>query len=245
MRVWRSTWKFPAAALAMALAPHAMAADWDWMVAPYGWASSIRTDVRTDAPPVQGSSEMEFKDILDKLDGSLQLHIEGRGDGQGVFADITYLGIADTRSGSFARTEADLDTRLFEAAWVWSPAGRDHCFDLFGGIRYLDMDLKLVIDPSNPAFTGRVLDVGDSYLDAMVGGRYTWAPAERWRLTARADTSFGQTEGSWNASVTAQYRTSHGTLLFGYRHLEIELESGGARTDLTMTGPSFGYGFVF
>lgn len=246
MVMGRRSWKFLAMIMAALFASDANASEWDWMVAPYAWASSIGSDVHSKQPLIEGSAEMEFKDILDKLDGSLQLHAEGRGDGQGVFADFTYLGIADTRDGDFATTEADLDTRLFEAAWIWTPGGqRDRGLDLFGGVRYLDADLKLAIEPTNPALPGRVLDVGDSYLDAMLGGRYTWAPADRWRLTARGDTSFGETEGSWNASVMAQYRTRHGAILFGYRHLEIEIESGGLRTDLTMTGPSFGYAFVF
>ena len=237
---------FLVAAGALLFAANAEAQEWGWMVEPYVWATSIGSDVHANQPPIEGSTEMDFRDILDKLDGAVQLHAEGRGDGMGVFADFTYLGIADSHSGNFARTEADLDTRLFEAAWVWTPSGqRDRGLDLFGGVRYLEADFTLAIDPANPELAGRVLDVGDNYLDAMLGGRYTWVPGDRWRVTARADTSVGQTGGSWNASVMAQYRTAHGAVLFGYRHLEVELESAGVRTDLTMTGPIAGYAFIF
>lgn len=228
------------------VAAPASANDWDWMVEPYAWATSIRSDLETSRPPIEGSSEMAFTDILDKLDGSLQLHAEGRGDRVGMFADFTYLGISDSRTGDFARTEADLDTRLFEAAWVWIPGGqRDRGFDVFGGMRWIDADLKVEIDPKNPQLQGRVLDVGDSYLDAMLGTRYTWVPSERWRITARADISAGQTEGTWNASLMAHYKIGRGGLLLGYRHLDVELESSGVRTDLAMTGPVIGYAFVF
>lgn len=222
------------------------AGDWDWTLAPYGWAASIRSDVETSRPQFEGSSEVKFADILDKLDGTLQLHLEGRGDKVGMFADFTYLGISDSHQGSFARTESDLDTRLLEAAMVWTPGGqRDRGLDLFGGIRFIDADFKIRVDPVNEQFPGRVLDAGDSYLDAMFGARYTWAPAERWRITARGDVSTGQTEGSWNASLTAHYRTARGGFLFGYRHLDVELETSGIRTDLRMSGPMVGYGFSF
>jgi hypothetical protein len=189
---------------------------------------------------------MAFTDILDKLDGSLQVHVEGRGDRFGVFADFTYLGISDSRTGNFARTEADLDTRLFEAAWVWIAGGqRDRGFDVFGGVRWIDTDLKVEIDPVSPQLPGRALDVGNDYLDAMLGARYTWAPSDRWRITARADISAGQTEGTWNASLMAHYKVGSGGLLLGYRHLDVELESAGARTDMAMTGPVIGYAFAY
>lgn len=231
--------------IAMVAVP-ASANDWDWMLAPYAWATSVRSDLKTGRPPIEGSSQMAFSDILDKLDGSLQVHVEGRGDKVGVFADFTYLGISDSRAGDFARTKTDLDTRLLETALVWTPGGqRDRGFDLFGGVRWIDADLKVEIDPENPQFPARILDVGDDYLDAMLGTRYTWVPSDRWRVTARADISAGQTEGAWNASLMAHYRVGHGGLLLGYRHLEVELESSGTRTDLAMTGPVIGYAFAF
>lgn len=237
----------PALLLACLAAPGSvLAEDWSWAVQPYAWASSIQSDLRTDVPPIEGSSELEFRDILDKLDGSLQLHVEGGQARQGLFLDFTYLGISDRVSRSFADYEADLDTRLFEAAWVWSPSGRRlEALDLFAGVRYLDADISLRIDPVNPELVGRTLDVGDSYLDAMLGARYTWLLGPKWRVTARGDGSFGDTEGAWNASLIAQYRTSNGAWVFGYRHLRIEIEGGGADIDLTMSGPLAGYAFVF
>ena len=37
----------------------------------------------------------------------------------------------------------------------------------------------------------------------------------------------------------------HGAWLFGYRYLSVELETGDSNTELTMSGPMVGYGFIF
>jgi hypothetical protein len=43
----------------------------------------------------------------------------------------------------------------------------------------------------------------------------------------------------------AQYRTSNGGWLFGYRHLSVEVKTGDSKTELTLSGPALGYGFSF
>ena len=221
---------------------------WDWIVAPYFWAVNINTDVETRTPPSSASSDLTFGDVLDKFDGAFQLHVEGQGDGFGAFADFTYLGLSDGNDRPRFRTESDFDTRLFEIAAVW-PLGeqRFRGADVFAGLRYVDMDLTLQLIPTNPAFGRAVVDGSDSYSDLMLGARYTWVLSERWGMTLRGDTSFGQTEGTWNASAVANYRTQNGAWFFGYRYLVGELESGNgnATIDINLYGPEVGYGFKF
>ena len=219
---------------------------WDWIVAPYVWATNINTDLETSTPPSSASSDLTFGDVLDKLDGVFQIHAEGQGDGFGVFADFTYLGLSDSDDRPRFRTESDLDTRLFEIAAVWHP-GQERFLgvDVFAGLRYIDMDLTLQLIPANPAF-GRVsVDGSDSFSDFMLGARYTWALSERWGLTLRGDGSFGDTEGTWNASAVASYRTTNGAWFFGYRYLDVETETGSVNSNITMYGPQVGYGFRF
>ena len=228
------------------VAPQASATDWDWMVAPYGWAPRISTDLQTQLPPSSWSKDTEFGDIVDKIDGAFQLHIEGQGDRWGMLVDFTFLSLAEDGEHPRFRTESDLDTRLFEIAVVWNPGeARFDGVDMFAGLRYIDVDLTVELEPRNPAFPAITVDGGESFSDAMLGVRYTWALSERWGVTLRGDGSFGDTEGAWNASAVAQYRTGNGAWLLGYRHLDIELEAGGSRTDLTLSGPLIGYGFRF
>jgi hypothetical protein len=220
---------------------------WEWMVAPYGWAASIGTDLQTNQPPSGGvSNDTDFDDIVDKIDGAFQIHIEGQGDHWGMFTDFTFLGLADHHDRPRFHTESDLDARLFELAAVWSPDDeRYQGLDLFAGLRYIDVDLTVQFDPENPLFDTTRFDGGETFNDFMLGARYTWALSDRWGVTLRGDGSFGDTEGTWNASVVGSYRMKHGAWLFGYRYLSVEVETGDTSTDITMNGPMIGYGFIF
>ena len=181
------------------------------MVTPYLWASSIRTDLEHARAPVSGTAKLKFDDILDKVDGAFQIHAEGQGDHFGAFADFTYLGLSDSNQFNLFRSESDLDTRLFEMAAVWNPSPeRFRGGDVFAGLRYLDVKLTVQLIPVNPAIDTFKVDSSDTFSDFMIGGRYTWALSEHWGLTLRGDTSFGETDGTWNASVVANYRTRHG-----------------------------------
>ncbi|HJW45666.1 MAG TPA: hypothetical protein VJ484_04170, partial [Lysobacter sp.] len=208
--------------------PLAQAADgegWEWMVAPYGWFPSISTDLQRTQPPAGGiSTDTSFDSIIDKIDGAFLIHAEGQNEHWGVFTDFVFLGLADERDRPRFHTESDLDARLFELAAVWSPGeGRYRGLDVFAGLRYIDVDLTVQFDPTNPAFNTTSIDAGETFNDFMIGARYTWALSERWGLTLRGDGSFGDTEGTWNASVVANYRMKSGAWLFGYRYLSVEI----------------------
>jgi hypothetical protein len=230
--------------------PQASAAngeDWEWVVAPYLWAVSFDTDLERTQPPEGGiSSDSNFDDVLDKLDGVFEVHLEGQQEQWGMFADFTYLGLSDASDRPRFHTESDLDARLFEFAGVWSPeAGRYQGWEVFAGLRYIDVDLTVNFDPVNPFFNTTSFDNSESFNDFMLGARYTWALADNWGVTLRGDGSFGDTEGTWNASGTVNYRLPYGALLFGYRYLSVEFESFDSNTDLTLKGPMVGYGFTF
>ena len=203
---------------------------------------------RLDQPPLGGAStDTNFGNIIDKLDGAFQIHIEGQNEQWGMFTDFTYIGLADQHDRPRFHTQSDLDTRLFELAAVWSPGeDRYRGWDLFAGLRYIDVNLTVQFDPENPAFNTTKFDGGGTYSDFMVGARYTWAMSERWGLTLRGDGSFGDTEGTWNASAMANYRMKHGAWFLGYRYLSVKLQTRNHdNTDITMSGPIVGYGFIF
>lgn len=230
-------------ALLACLPVQAQDARWQWSVTPYLWSVSARADTTFAEEP---GSASQVDNLFDTLDGAVQLHAEGLHGTWGGFADITYLGLSDDREHPDFRSEADFDTRLFELAVLWHPgADPEAGLETFAGLRYIDFDLTAKFFPTDPQLL--VVDEHESrsYSDLMLGVRYTWPLSDRWSLTLRGDGSWGQTDGTWNASGVVRYRTRNGAWLLGYRYLHGDLGDGGNTVRLTADGPEVGYAFRF
>ena len=236
---------FPLSLAVFALVPvnAAMAADgdrWDWSLAPYVWASSVTTDVSIAGRSVE--TEAEFSDLIDALDYGVLMHAEGQGDDFGVFADLVYMKVSDEKDGSVLRTDASLTSTLFELAMVWSPGDqRNLGFEGFAGLRYMENKVDASFEPVDPALPTARRVVDPSTADVLIGARYTAAISPRWSVTFRGDGSFGESDGSYGASVLLQYRTEGGAWAFGYRHLDYSSDA----LDQVLTGPAVGYIFKF
>src|SRR4249919_3048799 len=96
-----------------------------------------------------------------------------------------------------------------------------------------------------PACAPAIVDTGDTLTDFMLGVRYTFAFGRNWGLTLRGDGSWGDSDGTWNASALAQYHLQHGSWAFGYRYLDVNLKPNGNRVSINMSGPVVGYAFRF
>jgi len=239
-----------AALILTGLASPAYAAEgdpsWDWMVAPYVWNAGISTDLSTGVPPTFGENTTVFEGVLDEIDGVFEVHAEGKGDHFGVMADFTFFGLASESDFASLRTETDLDMRLFDAAMTWSPGDtRGRGFDVIGGLRYIDADMSVAFRPYNPATPSVTIHLAETYNDFLLGARYTWELSDKWLLTARGDFSTGDSDGTLGASIVAQYLTSNGAWQFGYRYLDLSVDTNYLSTDLTLSGVVIGYGFRF
>ena len=227
-----------AIALLLAAAP-ARADDYDWFAAAYIWAADITVDSN------DGSVGLDFNDILDKLEMTFQTHVEVQGDDLGGFMDFTFMALGDNKAGQFGDAHADLDMTLMDLGLVWSPGSeRFTGFEAYGGLRYLDTDFHLVVDPAGPlpTFDTRV---NDTYTDLLIGARYIAPINEHWRLTFMGDVSGGETEGTWSAGVLAGYVTGRHHFIVGYRHMEVETKANGSNATQTFTGPLVAYGVSF
>lgn len=219
---------------------------WQWTVAPYVWFAGVNTDLTSEVPPSDASSDRQYRDILDDFNGGFEIHAEGQGQDFGMFADFTYLSLKDDQQRTNVRTDSTLDTTLFELAGTWNPSGQGaNGFQILGGLRYISADLDFKLTPNDPAFPTVRIHPDKAKSDFMLGGRYTFDMAERWALTLRADGSWGQTDGTWNVSALAQYKMEHGAWLFGYRYLSVALKNDNITTDIAISGPTVGYGFKF
>jgi hypothetical protein len=234
------------AVLASAPFAQASAAGWDWSATPYLWMPSISTDLLNDAPPVEGGSDSDFGNIIDKIDMAFMGHLEGQGDDFGAFADVIYLSLGDQKDFQRVSTDSSLDASVFELAAVWSPGEqRNQGFEVIGGLRHIIMDVSVDFDPVNPELSNANVHLDQSYSDFMLGGRYTGSMTEKWGYILRADGSWGDTDGTMNLSAMVDYKTKSGAWLFGYRYMTAELGDDNTDLDLTLMGPVLGYAFKF
>ena len=219
---------------------------WHWRVTPYLWGSDITTDVTfPGGENIAGTTR--FSDILDKLDFGGMVHVEGQRGTWGMFFDATYLELSDDATEGPISVDSELETGLYEFALTYTPGGANGPFTAFAGARIVDMSLKMTF--AAPVFPEPIRRTGDDSLtDFMAGGRYVHSFDDRWILSVRGDIGAGDTESSWNALASVGWRFGSdldNAVMFGWRHMEAEVEEGGRQTDISFDGPVAGVLFSF
>jgi hypothetical protein len=231
----------PGSGLAVAQAAES---DWHWSITPYLWGSAIKTDIRFAAGQ-EVSGEAQFSDILDKLDFGAQVHLEGQRGAWGMLVDATYLTMSDDTTHGPISADAEIDTGLYELAALYTPGEGDGRCRALEGARMIDLSLDTTF--SGPGPGGPIRRTTDkTYTDFMIGGRYVHPFNDRWLLNLRGDIGTGDTEFSWNALAVVGWRFgADNALLFGWRHMEFEVDEAGREIDTTFDGPIAGVLFGF
>ena len=219
----------------------AEAANLDWLAVAYVWGPEIGTDA-TDP-----SIDVEFSDVIDKLEMAFLGHVEAQDDTFGGFVDVVFMGLGDNVSRPAADLNADFDVSLLDLAAVWSPAAERYSgIEAFSGLRYIAVKFDLVVDPVPAALPTLETGIDDGYTDFLLGGRYVAPINDSWRLFFSADVSGGDTEGTWSVGGYGVYRNGAHRFYAGYRHFDLEIEDrGGKQVSTTFSGPILGYGFAF
>ncbi len=204
------------------------------------------------------NAEVEFADLLDDLDGALMLHVEGRAEKMGVFADVIITDLGDEARnysvlGRQIRAKADPELVLADLGGTYYPNGTDSGFGFHYGIRLIDFDQTIDLrEIGRLQLDRRVIDASETYLDGLLGVRFNREISEKWNLVLTADASAGDTDGSWGAQAVLGYRLGGDDgnhIRLGYRHFELDLgsgvERGSVESKITMSGPMLGYTFSF
>lgn len=234
---------------ALMIAPLAGAAaaqdtGWEVTVSPYVWAPGISTSIETRFGTIE--PEADISDVLSAADFVLMSIIEARRGRWGLIGDLVYADLSESQDaplgGLFSRASADAEM------WIASgyAAYRVHedarmSADLLGGFRAVRADLDVALAPG--ALPGRRFDLGESWIDPVVGGRVQFALDDRWSAMAMADIggSGGGSDRTWQAIATVGYQINdrwsvHG----GWRQLSIEKDMDGRDVDIDLSGPVLG-----
>ncbi len=224
-----------------------------WSVTPYIWAADTSYDLTADGAPI-GGGNISFSDLLDVTDASFQIAVEtGRDGGQwSGFVDLTYLDTSDDLTvnvgGTDVRIDTDSEQWFIDAALAWWPGGEADGLNLFGGIRYTDLDDRYDFSVASTGDRLGTLDNERDFTDALLGVRYRFDIVTHWSLQTRADYAFGDSDGIFLIQALFRYavgKTRANGIMFGYRYKEAELGGGGLEEDYEYKGPVAAFNFRF
>jgi len=201
----------------------------------------------------QGSdATIDASTILDNLKMTFMGSFEASRGGWGVFTDVLYMDIGNTRSditiGGVGRTaSASYDLK----GWVWTLGGvwklssdPASTFDVVAGVRLLDIEQTLDWTVTGnvgtiPARAGNS-KVGLSNWDAIVGvkGRMAFGAARQWFVPYYLDVGTGDSDLTWQAMGGVGYSFGWGDVVAAWRVIDYEMKSGKSIENLSFNGPS-------
>ena len=222
--------------------------DWSFDLAPlYLWAVSISGDMTVKGQETE--MEADFGDVFDNLNGVFTVHFDAAWRQKwGGFVDLNWVNLeANENTPPGGTVTPKITSFISEFAGFYRLNQDDHKFDLFGGIRYTDMDVKLEF--SGPLGTQKG---NESWVDPMLGLRWIWKFADKWALVARGDIGgFGVgSDFAWSALGLINWDPwKHAGFILGYRALYQDFETGSGlekfRFDATMHGPVIAVKFTW
>ena len=240
------------------VASPARAADWEWTLTPYLWATDYGVDVSIKDEPAFGT-DIAFSDLFDKLEFAFPIHFEGQRGKSGIFLDLMYIKLDESQTTAWhphlpdgSNVQAGVKQTLFEAGGFYRPSGGANGLDILYGVRVIDFKMDIDITAPSPSTTTARASSSDTFTDGFLGLRYNAPLGERLSIAVRGDAGTGGTELTWNASALLGYsvgKQRQNLILIGYRHMEVELKDAHnglkTKTDVTMSGPITGFMFRF
>jgi hypothetical protein len=221
--------------------------DWEIVLAPYVLFGSLTGDAAI-GPSGPTAVDLSFGDLVKNLELGAMLHTEVWKGDWGVMADLVFMRLGDDLP--LVRTALDIEVNevVAEALMGRRFDGPDRRIDVFAGIRYWDLDLDLEL-----ANTPSALDLGDEWIDPVVGGRLVQNVSEDWFLNARGDIGgFGLgSTFSWNLQGGVGYDVSDRfSVVAQYKALSVDFDNEKTGLDFlsydTIThGPLIGFVFHF
>lgn len=236
--------RFVFAALITLPAPAMAEQEWRYTGTFYGWLPGVGTTV--DTPLGEVEAEVEFSDILDKLDFAFLAALEARKGRLAIVGDLQYFDLGAQTSSDLAGIESvEIDSKmailggyaLYDVSD--NPGTR---IELGGGLRYYDATFDTDVSGTRPLS----LSEEGNWADAVLSARVTQAFNEDWFGVVYADVGgFGLGDSSdltWQAYVAAGYRLNESwSAVAGYRHLWFERDFDGRMVTSDVGGPVIGF----
>ncbi len=206
------------------------AESWSYKLAPYVLAPNIDGNARVGTLIDAGVS-VDPIDIINTLDLGGMLFGEALSpSGWGAVLDYSFMELSD--SGTFEDGAGTIRSEVFQGVLTASIFKRltdsaDYTIDLYGGIRWWDMDLEVdaTLGPISPS-----VDVSESWVDPHIGLRARRRIGDTaWTMFGVADVGgFGvSSEFAWTLQGGFAWMASDRfSLEFSYKALGVDYETG-------------------
>ena len=216
---------------------------WDFRAFIYLWAPELGGTTVTGQ-----SMTLSFSDLVDNLDFGLMGAVEANKGPISILGDFQYLDLSSDQNATLgpgipATADADVTGFVFTGSLGYD-FKHTQLGQLvgYGGFRYLDMDTtaNVSVGGSSQRISGSI-----SNTDAIIGVRGVQPLADKWALSFIADVGTGDSDLTWQAGLTFDYRINNWDLSFGYRHLEWDIDNSDVVSDLSFSGPIIGAKIAF
>ncbi|MCP4766513.1 MAG: hypothetical protein GY875_09590 [Gammaproteobacteria bacterium] len=232
--------------LLFSLATTSVSAEEEWQInwTPYLWAANLSASMDFGMGSV--GADLDFSDILDKLEGTYMHYLEFRKGRWGIANEIIYLNIADSKKGPIAgivEADADLKQSVIDLVATYH-TGNDENTMLYGGLRYINADAGVVTTSDLPP-QNMELNTQKDWTNLLVGVRQAFPLSDKWSLAVKGDiaTDFDD-EQSYALTLGANYyMTKLLDLKFGYRYMQVEYEDSDIKLEETIDGAFVGLTF--
>ena len=237
---------------------------WQFRGSIYGWLPDVGG--KTTFPAGAGSSVgVDSSSILDALEFAFMGTLEAQKGRWGVFTDVIYLNLGESKSQTRDLTIGGVDlpagvtgdVSLDLKAWLWTLAGSyrvvtqpTHTLDVLAGARMVDIRQKLDwqfsadIGGTQPPPRSGSSDVDFRNWDAIIGvkGRLAFGANREWFIPYYLDVGSGDSDLTWQGVTGIGYAFRWGEAFFVWRYLDYQFSSERIE-EVDFNGPAIGVAF--
>ena len=213
----------------------------EWRITPYLWIPGVDGTLGTfgTGSGLAGRVDVDTSGLSDSLRlGGAMVHATWRSGRWSAFGDWTYANVKADTATPFTTLYSGVDVKvkgnIVEAYGGYELLGaRDSHLDVFGGIRYYDLELGLGLREA--ALPGVLLTSDSNWVDGVVGVRWDTRFAGNWEAFASADVGGGGSDVSWQLFGGVGYQFGWGSVVGGWRHLHVDYEKSGFKLDAAIS----------
>jgi len=244
-------WAFSGAVLAQGAAADKS----EFRITPYLWAAGFQGTLGVPNSAGSGFSgariDATFSQLLDnlKVDGAGMISGEWRKGKWSVFGDWTHVRVKSNSAPPFGALysgvggEVTGDVGQVAVGYAMNDAA-DARVDLYGGVRYYDVDVKLDLQPG--ALAARSFSTSGTWTDGIIGVRFNGRlKSSNWYELLQADVGGGGSNISLQGIAALAYRFRWGDVVGGWRYLKVDYEKDTFKYDAALSGPFIGASFRF